>query len=113
MACYQLRNELLTPVPPAACTLEEATEALRDARAGALVGDGAAKHAREFEKMTGIRPVPAPFGGPAAASLLWLAGRFPTLGRVAAPHAWQPDYLRASGAERIATDRAISTIPSS
>jgi tRNA threonylcarbamoyladenosine biosynthesis protein TsaB len=112
MACYQLRNELLIAVPPVACTLAEAIEALRNARAAVLVGDGAARHARELEAETGARPVPAPFGGPAAGSLLWLAGRFPTLGRVAAPHAWQPDYLRASGAERMATDRAISTISS-
>jgi tRNA threonylcarbamoyladenosine biosynthesis protein TsaB len=41
-----------------------------------------------------------------AAGLLWLTAVVPELGGVADPSEWEPDYLRASGAERIAAARA-------
>jgi hypothetical protein len=37
-----------------------------------------------------------------AAALLWLADGVPDAGRVEVPAAWEPAYLRAAGAERIA-----------
>jgi len=41
-----------------------------------------------------------------AAGLLWLARTIPGRGRVAEPPGWEPEYLRASGAERIAAAKA-------
>jgi len=41
-----------------------------------------------------------------AAGLLWLARTVPALGRVADAAAWEPEYVRAAGVERIAAAAA-------
>jgi hypothetical protein len=39
---------------------------------------------------------------PRASALIWLAVHWPELGLVADRSAWEPEYVRAAGAERIA-----------
>jgi len=64
-----------------------------------FTGEGAWLHAAELGD--GV----APREGPSiAAGLLWLARTVPGLGHVAEPALWEPEYVRASGAERIATE---------
>lgn len=75
-------------------------------RAPLFTGDGAALHAAELEAAFGAGCVLHPADAPPAAGLLWLASAVPETGRVAAPATWEPAYLRASGAERIAAARA-------
>jgi len=67
-----------------------------------FTGDGAALHRGELEAAFGAGAVAADEGESPAAALLWLARTLPERGRVAEPAAWEPEYLRASGAERIA-----------
>ena len=62
------------------------------------VGDGALKHRSRLEA-AGAHVAPAHLAYPRAASLLWLAEVDPS-GRVETPAAWEPAYLRPSGAER-------------
>ena len=69
-------------------------------------GDGAALHQAELETAFGAGSVIAHPDESPAAGLLWLARTVPERGRVADPAAWEPEYLRASGAERIAAARA-------
>lgn len=85
---------LLTPAPrPLAALLAELGPA------GALyVGDGALAHRAAIEAAGG-RVAPAHLAVPRAASLLWLVDVDPA-GRVEDAAAWQPAYLRPSGAER-------------
>ena len=70
-----------------------------------FTGDGAALHRETIEKVFGAGAVVEPADRSAAEGLLWLARAAPERGRVAVPAAWEPDYLRASGAERIAAAR--------
>jgi len=70
-----------------------------------LTGDGAAAHAEALRAAFGADAVATEPGESPAAGLLWLARTVPELGRVANPAAWEPEYLRASGAERIAAAR--------
>jgi len=69
-------------------------------------GDGAALHRGELEAAFGAGAVAADASESPAAALLWLARTMPERGRVALPAAWEPEYLRASGAERIAAAKA-------
>lgn len=71
-----------------------------------FVGDGAALHVGELEAAFGAGSARAQADESPAAGLLWLASAIPDRGRVDAPAAWEPEYLRASGAERIAAARA-------
>lgn len=70
-----------------------------------FTGDGAALHREMIEQVFGAGAVVEPADESVAAGLLWLARAAPELGRVASPAAWEPEYLRASGAERIAAAR--------
>lgn len=70
-----------------------------------FVGDGAVLHRAELEAAFGAGCVAEEAEESAAAGLLWLARTVPERGRVADPAAWEPEYLRASGAERIAAAR--------
>jgi tRNA threonylcarbamoyladenosine biosynthesis protein TsaB len=70
-----------------------------------FVGDGALRHRDELEAR-GWRVAPSHFSAPRAVALLWLHATVPEMGRVPDAAAWEPDYLRASGAERIAAARA-------
>jgi tRNA threonylcarbamoyladenosine biosynthesis protein TsaB len=95
-------EELLAP---AILTLNDAVERLGPL-APLLTGDGAAAYAGELRQALGDDAVAAEAGESPAAGLLWLARTIPERGHVAQPSAWAPEYLRASGAERIAAARA-------
>ena len=84
---------------PAARALDQVIEALA-ARAPLFVGDGALKHRARLEAAGG-RVAPAHLAVPRAAALLWLA-RVEPAGRLQDRAAWEPAYLRPSGAERVA-----------
>jgi tRNA threonylcarbamoyladenosine biosynthesis protein TsaB len=94
-------EELLAP---AALRVEEVVGRVREA-SPVFTGEGAALYRDELEAALGAGSVLEPGGGSPAAGLLWLARAAPERGRVADPAAWEPDYLRASGAERIAAAR--------
>jgi tRNA threonylcarbamoyladenosine biosynthesis protein TsaB len=64
-----------------------------------FAGEGAVKHAEELRGRGG-KVLAARAGIPRASSLLWLAHNHAADGRIADPTHWQPDYLRASSAER-------------
>lgn len=63
------------------------------------VGDGALRY-RDVIAEVGGRIAPAFLAVPRASALLWLADLDPEGGQVADPTAWEPEYLRAAGAER-------------
>ncbi|HEV7589999.1 MAG TPA: tRNA (adenosine(37)-N6)-threonylcarbamoyltransferase complex dimerization subunit type 1 TsaB [Longimicrobium sp.] len=104
--CWRFADEGVQEVlPPTILTVDEAVDRLRG-ESPRFTGDGAALHAAELEAALGPGSV-RPLGDESpAAGLLWLARTVPELGRVSAPAAWEPEYLRASGAERIAAARA-------
>jgi len=61
------------------------------------VGQGATRYAAEL-RAAGIEP--GPERHPSARALLALTALDPAASRVADPAAWEPEYLRSSGAER-------------
>jgi tRNA threonylcarbamoyladenosine biosynthesis protein TsaB len=69
-----------------------------------FVGEGAALHRELLAEAFGAEAVAGEERSPAA-GLLWLARAVPDLGRVADAAAWEPDYVRAAGVERIAAAR--------
>lgn len=100
-ACYAFPGlaaveERLAPAPRALSRVIE----LMAGSAALYVGDGALVHRAEIESAGGI-VAPAHMAAPRAGALLWLADVEPA-GRVAHPDAWEPEYLRPSGAERSA-----------
>lgn len=107
-AIYGFASMLETPLAPAAMSLDEAIDRCRDANVSHFVGDGAIRHADELKREIGASVADAHFASPRGAALLWLAERLPDVGIVAEPTHWEPDYLRPSGAERIAAERASS-----
>lgn len=90
---------------PAALSLDSVLESWRGEEAPVFVGDGARLHREELERELGVRVGPAHLAQPRASSLIWLATRVPGMGRVEDAARWEPEYLRASGAERIAAER--------
>jgi len=88
-----------TLMEPAPRPLEEVLAALA-AEHPLFLGDGALKH-RERIVAAGGRVAPAHLAVVRAASLLWLVDVDPS-GRVEDAAAWEPAYLRPSGAERMA-----------
>lgn len=67
-----------------------------------FVGEGALRYG-EAIRAAGGWVAPPHLASPRAAALLWLAELAPDAGRVDDPGAWEPDYLRGSGAERRAS----------
>lgn len=104
-ACYRFRAEVEVPLEPVALSLDELIPRLREASPGLLVGDGAWIHRAELERELGARVMPPHLGMPRASALLWLAFHAPALASAADAATWEPDYLRAAGAERIAAAR--------
>jgi tRNA threonylcarbamoyladenosine biosynthesis protein TsaB len=62
-------------------------------------GEGALRHQARIEAAGGV-VAPPHLAAPRAATLLWLAARWPERGRIEAAAAWEPNYLRSAGAER-------------
>ncbi|HEU0055544.1 MAG TPA: tRNA (adenosine(37)-N6)-threonylcarbamoyltransferase complex dimerization subunit type 1 TsaB [Longimicrobium sp.] len=103
--CWRFEGDAVAALlPPTATAVAEVLTALAG-EAPLFTGDGAALHRAEIEAAFGAGSVAEDGDGSPAAGLLWLAHAVPELGRVADPAAWEPDYLRASGAERIAAAR--------
>jgi tRNA threonylcarbamoyladenosine biosynthesis protein TsaB len=98
-------GRVLELLPPTILTVDDAIARLRG-EFPLFTGDGTALHAAELEAAFDPGSVRPLADESPAAGLLWLARTVPGLGHVAAPSAWEPEYLRASGAERIAAARA-------
>ena len=104
--CWRFRDDGADEIlAPAILTLDEAVGRLAP-YAPLLAGDGATAHADALRAAFGEDAVVAPADQSPAAGLLWLAAAIPGAGRVHHPATWEPEYLRASGAERIAAARA-------
>jgi tRNA threonylcarbamoyladenosine biosynthesis protein TsaB len=91
-----------------ALPLEQVLERVRGRGPVVFTGDGALQHAEEIRREASATVAPPHLALPRASSLLWLAARAPALGAVADPAGWEPEYVRASGAERIAADRGAA-----
>jgi CheY-like chemotaxis protein len=63
-----------------------------------------------IERAPGARVAPAQVGMPRASALLWLAESAPEMGRVEDAAGWEPEYVRASGAERIAAEGRLPEV---
>lgn len=94
-----------TAFGPAALRIEELLERLEPIGAWTFAGEGARRHEGAI-LAAGGRVLPAHLGIPRAATLLWLADRFPEVGRVASPAEWEPAYVRRPAAQRSAEARA-------
>lgn len=84
-------------VPPRTCRVEEIVKETAMMKP-LYAGEGALRYRDRLPQTAAVAPAYHAF--PRAAALLWLAARHPGDGLVAAPARWQPEYLRASGAER-------------
>lgn len=84
---------------PAVTTVDEALGALQDPADWRFAGEGALRH-RDALEARGGRVLSALHGTPRAGALLELAAEQPDAGRVDDPSLWEPEYVRASGAER-------------
>ena len=107
-AAYAFDPRPRASLAPAALSVDDLIVHLRKLGSAVVVGDGAAKHRSELESVPGVVVADSRFGYPDAAGLIWLAGVDPDAGLVDSPASWEPSYLRASGAERIAAARAGS-----
>jgi tRNA threonylcarbamoyladenosine biosynthesis protein TsaB len=103
--CWSFADGVHELLAPTIVTVDEAADRLRG-ECPLFTGDGAALHAAELQDAFGPGSVRPLADESPAAGLLWLARTVPGLGLVPAPAAWEPEYLRASGAERIAAARA-------
>ena len=88
---------------PVACGIDAWIEGLDDPASWSFAGEGAIRHRDRIEARGGS-VLPAYLGVPRAGALLWLADKLPA-GRVADIDAWEPRYVRSSGAERQAGRR--------
>lgn len=100
--CWRIRADGVEELLPVqAGGVDELIEQVRPLQPY-FTGEGAWLHAGELTAAFGPGAV-APAEGPSlAAGLLWLAAVVP--GRVADAGSWEPEYVRASGAERIAAE---------
>lgn len=94
-ACVTFGETIAYDLGPSAISIHELLLRIR-ADEYVFVGEGAARH-EEIISGAGGSVTPA---APQASGLLWLQSRYPDAGRVADPAHWEPDYLRASAAER-------------
>lgn len=92
----------VTLLEPTALSLDEVLERFAGGAPPLFVGDGAWAHRDELREALGARVLAPELGLPRASHLLWLARTMPAAGRVDDAAAWEPDYVRAAGAERIA-----------
>lgn len=101
--CWLIGDAVEQVLPVHAGGIEALIEAARPLRPR-FTGEGAWLHADELTAAFGADAVTPQEGPSLAAGLVWLATAVPELGRVADPAAWEPEYVRASGAERIAAE---------
>lgn len=99
MAAYRLGPELPEVVAePRFATLPDVLADLRF-RGAAFCGDGAIRHARRLAESGGTILAP-PIGFPSADGLVRALDLDPDPRPVGDPHAWEPSYLRETGAVR-------------
>ena len=100
-ACYHFPElvHMSTLLEPAPRRIDELLT-LIDPRETIFVGDGALQNADLIADRGGT-VAPAHLAVPRASALLWLAQIMPAGGRVDSIAAWEPLYLRDSGAERM------------
>jgi len=84
---------------PAALPLDELLDRLDLVEEWSFAGDGALAHADAIAARGG-RVLPSHLSVPRASALLWLASAAPEEGLVEDRGTWEPEYVRASGAER-------------
>ena len=99
-ACYEVAEDALeVVVPPHATRLRTLVE--EDVPPGAwFVGDGAVRHQAAL-RAAGHRVLLPPAGVPTADGLLHILGLSGGRPPVADPGRWEPEYVRASSAERV------------
>ncbi|MGD8277742.1 MAG: tRNA (adenosine(37)-N6)-threonylcarbamoyltransferase complex dimerization subunit type 1 TsaB [Gemmatimonadota bacterium] len=90
-------DRLITLEPPFAAPLEAVLDRV-DPAGAVFAGDGARLHEARIRGRGGHV---ADGAGARPAALLWLAATQPAESRIADPAAWEPEYVRASGAQRI------------
>lgn len=99
---YRLGHEgFETLLEPRAADLSEILGGLIPTGA-VLMGDGALAH-RAVLEAAGHPVLPPPFGRPTADGLIRLLSLAPDTPPLEDPGRWEPEYLRASGAERMRT----------
>lgn len=103
-ACYRragTADRLTALIEPAAMRVTDVVAAVSQLPAAHVVyaGDGARRYAAELG-----HPPAATAIYPRASALLRLAAAEPARGRVDSPAGWEPEYLRASGAERMGSE---------
>lgn len=100
-ACHRFHDfdRMETLLEPAPRKIDDVLAAL-DLTSTLFVGDGALQNRTAIENAGG-RIAPAHLAVPRAAVLLWLSDFLPGAGRVLDVSAWEPLYLRESGAERM------------
>lgn len=99
-AAYKLgEGGLETLLEPQATTLPQLLDGVIPEGA-LLMGDGAVRH-RTLLESTGLPVLPPPFGQPTADGLIRLLSLDPDTPPLDDPGRWEPEYLRASGAERM------------
>jgi tRNA threonylcarbamoyladenosine biosynthesis protein TsaB len=90
---------------PAAVSLDELLARYRHAEPPLFTGEGALLHAARIQEELNAEIAPAHLTAPRASGLLWAAHVAPGLAQVVDAAKWEPLYLRAAGAERIAAAR--------
>jgi tRNA threonylcarbamoyladenosine biosynthesis protein TsaB len=99
-ACYMPTvNGLDTLVPPHATTVGELLSG--DMPLAVFCGDGAERHLDEI-RGAGFAVMPPGVGMPTADGLIRLFAADPDVAPISDRGAWEPEYLRATGAERLA-----------
>ena len=104
-ACYRFDGGIQEIFPPEAVSLDALLARLRGGEIPVFTGEGALLHRAEIQQELGASVAPPFLALPRGAALLWLHHTAPELGRVPHPAGWAPDYVRASGAERIAAGK--------
>ncbi|MFC1662224.1 tRNA (adenosine(37)-N6)-threonylcarbamoyltransferase complex dimerization subunit type 1 TsaB [Gemmatimonadota bacterium] len=103
-AAYRAQSTGLQAIlKPAATTVSEICGGLIPVGT-LLMGDGAARHRAVLED-SGFEVLLPPAGRPTAEGLLRLHALNPETPALSDPGPWEPDYLRASGAERMRRTR--------
>lgn len=104
--CWRFGDGVDEVLAPEAMTLDELVDRFRGELPPLFTGDAAALHGAELAASLGTPVVPPLLAAPRGAALLHLVRVAPETGRVADAAAWEPEYLRAAGAERMAAARA-------
>jgi tRNA threonylcarbamoyladenosine biosynthesis protein TsaB len=105
-ACYRpIGNGFEVLIPPHSTTIGAVLS--DNLPISVFAGDGAQKHADEI-RGAGFTLLPAPFGMPTAAGLLRVVADSPPREPLEDVARWQPEYLRSSSAERVASSHAGS-----